>query len=67
VLASGFFGFKMTLILEFPKRKYFWGQEQVQLTTHVPEEKVCLANIMKPTFHLNGVFAIFSNFQAILA
>jgi hypothetical protein len=57
----------MTLILEFPKRNYFLGQEQVQLTTHVPEEKVRLANIMKPTFHLNGVFAIFSNFQAILA
>ena len=53
------FGFKMTLILEFPKRHGFFGKEQVQLTMHLPEEKVRLASIMKPKFHPNGVFAIF--------
>ena len=37
----------------------FFGKEQAQLTMHLPEEKVRLANIMKPKFHLNGVFAIF--------
>jgi hypothetical protein len=30
----------------------------VQLTMRMPEEKVRLANIMKPKFHFNGVHAV---------
>ena len=39
----------------------------MQSTTYVPEEKEYLANCMKYTFHLKGVFAIPWNFPAILA
>ena len=61
-----FFGSKWHYFWNVPK-KDFTGQEQVQLTMHVPEEKVRLANMTKPKFHLNWVFAIFQNFQPNLA
>ena len=38
--------------------RIFFGEEHVQSTTYVPEEKEYLANCMKYKFHLKGVFAI---------
>ena len=38
--------------------RIFFGEEHVQSTTYVPEEKEYLANCMKYKFHLKRVFAI---------
>ena len=49
------------LIMTFPKLlkvRIFFGEEHVQSTTYVPEEKEYLANCMKYNFHLKEVFAI---------
>ena len=52
------------LIMTFPEiveskdLRIFFGEEHVQSTTYVPEEKEYLANCMKYKFHLKGVFAI---------
>ena len=46
-----------TCVLE---EKIFFGQEPVPSTMHVPEENSAwVTNTMKPTFHLDQVFAYF--------
>ena len=70
-----------TLLTHFWKAQHYWlwhfqkllkvrivfGEEHVQSTTYVPEEKEYVANCMKYKFHLKGVFAIPWKFPAILA
>ena len=70
-----------TLLIHFWKAQHYWlwrfqkllkvrivfGEEHVQSTTYVPEEKEYAANCMKNKFHLKGVFAIPWNFPAIFA
>ena len=72
---------KKNVINPFWKAQHYWlwqfqkllkvrivfGEEHVQSTTHVPEEKEYLANCMKYKFHLKGVFVIPWNFPVILA
>ena len=58
VCSQMFFVSKWQYFRNFAERKDFFGQEQVQLTMRMPEEKVRLANIMKPKFHFNGVHAV---------